>query len=196
MSETTLRAAAGGVRSMIDSMIREIIQKQPNKSLLGIVGIQTRGAVLARRIKFILDRELKTNIPFGALDITFYRDDLQKISSKPLVRSTEIEFNLNDRHVILVDDVLYTGRTVRAALDEIMDFGRPAMIRLAVLVDRGHRELLRQYSHDGNRRRGEGVLQGNGFEGRNPDIQGRRGEDARPQAAVLIIAGHVEDSER
>jgi pyrimidine operon attenuation protein/uracil phosphoribosyltransferase len=141
MSETTLIADAGGVRSMIDSMIREIIQKQPNKSLLGIVGIQTRGAVLARRIKFILDRELKTNIPFGALDITFYRDDLQKISSKPLVRSTEIEFNLNDRHVILVDDVLYTGRTVRAALDEIMDFGRPAMIRLAVLVDRGHREL-------------------------------------------------------
>lgn len=102
-----------------------------------IIGIKRRGAILADRIKKILSKD----IPVGYLDITLYRDDFSKIGANPVVGSTEILFDIDDKKVILVDDVLYTGRTVRAALDALIDFGRPKFVKLFVLVDRGHREL-------------------------------------------------------
>lgn len=108
---------------------------------MSLVGIRTRGAYLARRIAENIHRIEDVTLPVGILDITLYRDDLTLIAPHPVVRKTEIDFDINNKHIILVDDVLYTGRTIRSALDALMDFGRPATIQLAVLVDRGHREL-------------------------------------------------------
>ncbi len=125
----------------IKRMTHEIIEKTQITKNLVIIGIQTEGVFLARRIV----REIKNiegkKIPVGALDITLYRDDSDSIANQPKVRETSIPFNINNKVIVLVDDVLFAGRTVRAALDEIMDFGRPRVIRLAVLVDRGLREL-------------------------------------------------------
>lgn len=106
-----------------------------------IIGIQTRGVTLAQRIRSLLNTHGEAEIPLGTLDITLYRDDLDDSGPRPVVRSTDIPFNLDGYHILLVDDILYTGRTVRAALDELVDFGRPASVRLAVLIDRGHREF-------------------------------------------------------
>jgi pyrimidine operon attenuation protein/uracil phosphoribosyltransferase len=116
--------------------------KKRNKSIedLVLIGIKRRGQTLAQRLAKIL-ADGKKSIPVGAIDITLYRDDLQLIAETPIVRGSEINFDINNKVVILVDDVLFTGRTVRAALTEILDFGRPKSIQLAVLVDRGHREL-------------------------------------------------------
>jgi len=108
---------------------------------LVILGIRTRGVPLAHRIARHIGRAEGVEIPVGVLDITFYRDDLELLSEAPIVRRTELSMNVTGKTCVLVDDVLYTGRTVRAALDELMDFGRPLAIRLAVLIDRGHREL-------------------------------------------------------
>jgi len=110
---------------------------------LAIVGIRERGVPLARRISAELERIAGKAVPTGALDITLYRDDLmrQAVGPQPLVRSTDILFDIDNRVIVLVDDVLYTGRTIRAALDALIDFGRPRAIQLVVLVDRGHREL-------------------------------------------------------
>jgi pyrimidine operon attenuation protein/uracil phosphoribosyltransferase len=105
------------------------------------VGIRTRGAHLAKRLQGCIEKIEKQTVPVGILDITLYRDDLTLIAQQPVVHKTEIEFDITDKHIVLVDDVLYTGRTVRAALDALMDLGRPKTIQLAVLVDRGHREL-------------------------------------------------------
>jgi len=119
----------------------EILEKNKGVKDLCLVGIRTRGAYLARRLADFITRIENEEIVVGALDITLYRDDLTLVASQPLVHKTEIDFDINNKNLVLVDDVLYTGRTVRAALDALIDFGRPKSIQLAVLIDRGHREL-------------------------------------------------------
>jgi pyrimidine operon attenuation protein/uracil phosphoribosyltransferase len=124
-------------------MAREVVQRG-DVSRLVLVGVRTRGVPLARRLARLIGeitRESPEEPPVGALDITLYRDDLTTIAAHPVVQGTDIPCSIDGRRVLLVDDVLYTGRTVRAALDELVDFGRPARVELAVLVDRGHREL-------------------------------------------------------
>ncbi len=108
---------------------------------LALVGIHRRGAILARRLHALTSELLDTEVPLGELDIAFYRDDLGMRPSAPVVHSTQLDFPIDGRTIVIVDDVLYTGRTVRAAIDAIFDFGRPARMQLAVMVDRGHREL-------------------------------------------------------
>jgi len=121
----------------------EIVERNRGIGDLALVGIRERGVPLARRIAAELNRISNTDVPTGALDITLYRDDLmrQAVGPQPLVRSTDIPFDIDNRVILLVDDVLYTGRTIRAALDALIDFGRPRAIQLVVLIDRGHREL-------------------------------------------------------
>src|SRR5206468_5618287 len=121
----------------------EILERNRGLDDLALVGIRTRGVPLARRIARALHEINGDDVPTGALDITLYRDDLMRhpVGPQPVVRRTEIPFSIDDRKILLVDDVLYTGRTIRAALDALIDFGRPRAIQLIVLVDRGHREL-------------------------------------------------------
>ena len=121
----------------------EIVERNRGVDRLALVGIRTRGVPIASRLAAQLKEITGQDVPVGALDITLYRDDLMHhaVGPQPLVRSTEIPFSIDDRVILLVDDVLYTGRTVRAALDELIDFGRPRAIQLVVIVDRGHREL-------------------------------------------------------
>ncbi|WP_047981335.1 bifunctional pyr operon transcriptional regulator/uracil phosphoribosyltransferase PyrR [Ornithinibacillus contaminans] len=121
----------------------EILEKNKGGENLVIVGIKTRGVPLAKRLQEKIKKIEELSLPIGQLDITLYRDDLQKAvqSNEPEIKNTDIPVDLTDKKVILIDDVLYTGRTVRAALDAVMDLGRPSQIQLAVLVDRGHREL-------------------------------------------------------
>ena len=131
---------------MSRSLVRiahEIVERNRGIGDLALVGIRERGVPLARRIAVELNRISNTDVPTGALDITLYRDDLmrQAVGPQPLVRSTDIPFDIDNRVILLVDDVLYTGRTIRAALDALIDFGRPRSIQLVVLIDRGHREL-------------------------------------------------------
>ena len=121
----------------------EIVERNRGVEELAFVGIRTRGVPLARRLARALKEINGDDVPTGALDITLYRDDLMRhpVGPQPLVRRTEIPFSIDDRKIMLVDDVLYTGRTIRAALDALIDFGRPRVIQLIALVDRGHREL-------------------------------------------------------
>ncbi len=121
----------------------EIVERNRGIENLALIGVRTRGVPIARRLAASLQQIAGHEVPVGALDITLYRDDLMRhaVGPQPIVRSTEIPFSIDDRHIILVDDVLYTGRTIRAALDALIDFGRPKTIQLVVLVDRGHREL-------------------------------------------------------
>ena len=128
------------LRRTITRIAHEIIERNKGTTGIILVGIRNRGVPLAERIARAIERFEGTSVPVGALDITLYRDDIQMISPNPLVGKTEINEDISDRVVVLVDDVLFTGRTVRAALDELTDFGRPKSIQLAVLVDRGHRE--------------------------------------------------------
>ncbi len=132
---------ASEMNRAIKRMAHEIIEANKGTDNLVILGIQRRGVPLARMLGEAIKSVEGTELPQGALDITFYRDDLSTLGPTPQVSSTEMPFDVNRKIIILVDDVLYTGRTVRAALDVIMDWGRPEAIRLAVLVDRGHREL-------------------------------------------------------
>ncbi len=129
------------IRRAILRVAHEILEKNKGTEDLCIVGIRTRGAVLAERLKECIKQIEGAEIPVGILDITLYRDDLTLIDTQPVVRETSINFDIADKKVVLVDDVLFTGRTIRAALDALIDFGRPASIQLAVLIDRGHREL-------------------------------------------------------
>jgi pyrimidine operon attenuation protein/uracil phosphoribosyltransferase len=121
----------------------EILERNRGVEQLAFVGIRTRGVPLAKRLARIIGEINKGEIPTGALDITLYRDDLMRhaVGAQPLVRRTEIPFSIDEKRILLVDDVLYTGRTIRAALDALIEFGRPRAIQLVVLVDRGHREL-------------------------------------------------------
>ena len=126
---------------MIDRMAHEIAERHKDLPDLAFVGIRTRGVPLATRLAKRLGDLLERPFPVGTLDITLYRDDLSMVAPQPVLKKTEIDFDLNGRTVLLCDDVLYTGRTIRAALDGIIDLGRPRAMRLAVLIDRGHREL-------------------------------------------------------
>lgn len=119
----------------------EILEKNKGTKDLAIVGIRNRGAFLAERIAALIKEIDSQEVPIGILDITLYRDDLTTIAWQPVVHKTEIDFDISEKNIILVDDVLFTGRTIRSALDALIDFGRPANIQLAILVDRGHREL-------------------------------------------------------
>jgi len=119
----------------------EIIEKNKGVKDVVLIGIQTRGVPLAQRISDKIEEIEGKKVPFGTLDITLYRDDLTKLGDGPIVKETKIDFSLDDKTVILIDDVIYTGRTVRAAMDAIFEKGRPKSIQLGVLVDRGHREL-------------------------------------------------------
>ena len=129
------------LRRAITRISHEILERNGGTQGLVVVGIQTRGAFLARRVADSISDIEGESIPVGILDITLYRDDLQTIAEQPVVNESDIPFDVQGKTLVLVDDVLYTGRTVRAALDEIIDFGRPRSVQLAVLVDRGHREL-------------------------------------------------------
>jgi pyrimidine operon attenuation protein / uracil phosphoribosyltransferase len=121
----------------------EILERNRGVEELAFVGIRTRGVPLAKRLARSVGEISKSEIPTGALDITLYRDDLMRhvLGAQPVVRRTEIPFSIDEKRILLVDDVLYTGRTIRAALDALIEFGRPRAIQLVVLVDRGHREL-------------------------------------------------------
>lgn len=129
------------IRRAILRMSHEILEKNKGVEGLCLVGIRTRGVALAERLQACIEQIEGTSVDLGVLDITLYRDDLTRVSSQPVVHETLINFDISSRKLILVDDVLFTGRTIRAALDAVMDFGRPDNIQLAVLVDRGHREL-------------------------------------------------------
>ena len=119
----------------------EILEKNKGTKQLCLVGIRNRGVYLAQRLAECIEKIEKEKIPVGVLDITLYRDDLSLIAAQPVVHKTEIDFDITEKNIILIDDVLYTGRTVRAALDALIDLGRPCSIQLAVLIDRGHREI-------------------------------------------------------
>jgi pyrimidine operon attenuation protein / uracil phosphoribosyltransferase len=127
----------------VTRIAHEILERNRGVESLALVGIRARGVPIATRLAAHLESIAGVKVPIGGLDITLYRDDLMHtaVGPQPLVRRTEIPFSIDDRHILLVDDVLYTGRTIRAALDALIDFGRPSAIQLVVLVDRGHREL-------------------------------------------------------
>jgi pyrimidine operon attenuation protein/uracil phosphoribosyltransferase len=132
---------ADRIGRMVDRMAHEIAERQKDLPGLALIGIRTRGVPLATRLATRLSNLVKQSFPVGTLDITLYRDDLSTVAPQPLLKKTEIDFDLNGRTVLLCDDVLFTGRTIRAALDGVIDLGRPRAIRLAVLIDRGHREF-------------------------------------------------------
>lgn len=134
-------ADAQSIDRTVARIAHEILEKNRGVHNLALVGIQTRGVILAQRVQRALFEIAGSSVPLGLLDINLYRDDLTRVSEQPVLKKTEIAFNLDGLTLVLVDDVLYTGRTIRAALDAIVDFGRPRRIELAVLIDRGHREL-------------------------------------------------------
>jgi pyrimidine operon attenuation protein/uracil phosphoribosyltransferase len=128
------------MRRTLVRIAHEIVEKNPGGEI-ALVGIHRRGAALAQRLHALAGELLASTVPLGFVDISFYRDDLAIRPSAPIVHATQLDFPVEDRTIVIVDDVLYTGRTVRAAIDEVFDYGRPARVQLAVLVDRGHREL-------------------------------------------------------
>jgi pyrimidine operon attenuation protein / uracil phosphoribosyltransferase len=119
----------------------EIVEKNDGSEGLALLGVRRRGVPLAERLSKIIQQTENASVPVGALDITFYRDDLSTVGPKPVVQEWKVDFPIEDKSIVLVDDVLFTGRTVRAALDAIFDQGRPRRVQLCVLIDRGHREL-------------------------------------------------------
>lgn len=170
----TARAVERTLRRMAD----EIIELNDGTENLVIVGIQRRGVQLARRISALIEESEKERVLQGSLDITLYRDDLETVGPRPVVGPTDIPWEIDGRNVIIVDDVLYTGRTVRAALDELADFGRPAHIALAVLIDRGGRELPIQPDVVGKR---VSVEKGDRVDVLVEDLDGR--------TAVVVVPG-------
>ncbi len=129
------------LRRTLVRIAHEIVEKNPESDRIAIVGIHTRGAVLARRVHALIGELSESELPLGDLDISFYRDDVEARGAHPVVHSSHLDFALDERTVVLVDDVLFTGRTVRAGIDALFDYGRPDRVQLAVLTDRGHREL-------------------------------------------------------
>ena len=138
---------ADGLRRTLSRIAHEIIEGNPDLARVALVGIQTRGVPLAQRLRRLVEERAGEPPAIGAVDITFYRDDVHvrggeaPLHAQPLVRATQLDFTLEGRTVVLVDDVLYTGRTIRAAIEALFHYGRPARVQLAVIVDRGHREL-------------------------------------------------------
>jgi pyrimidine operon attenuation protein / uracil phosphoribosyltransferase len=137
---TTVVLDRDDMRRTLLRIAHEIVEKNPDGEV-ALVGIHRRGAHLARRLHALTSELLEKPVPLGFVDISFYRDDLGIRPSAPIVHATQLDFGLDGRTTVIVDDVLYTGRTVRSAIDELFDYGRPARVQLAVLVDRGHREL-------------------------------------------------------
>jgi len=140
MSEKKVLLDKKALHAALDEMAKGVLALQPDFARLALVGIRTRGIHLAERLKTRLDRACGRDVPIGALDITLYRDDLSTLAKQPIVGETRLPFDVEGKVIVLVDDVLYTGRTIRAALDAIVSYGRPQRIILAVLVDRGNRE--------------------------------------------------------
>jgi pyrimidine operon attenuation protein/uracil phosphoribosyltransferase len=138
--ETTVVLDRDDMRRTLVRIAHEIVEKNPDGAV-ALVGIHRRGAHLARRVHVLTSELLDSPVPLGSVDIAFYRDDLGTLPTAPIVHATELDFSVDARTIVIVDDVLYTGRTVRAAIDVVFDYGRPAKIQLATLVDRGHREL-------------------------------------------------------
>jgi len=132
---------AGRMARTLSRIAHEVLERHPDVKGLALVGIRSRGVPLARRLARLIAEAAGTEPAVGALDIALYRDDFTSLAAQPITKGSDILFSIEGRTVVLVDDVLFTGRTVRAALDQLIDFGRPARIELAVLVDRGHREL-------------------------------------------------------
>jgi pyrimidine operon attenuation protein / uracil phosphoribosyltransferase len=150
MAASTVVLDRDGMRRTLVRIAHEIVEKNPpgnagqagtEAASFAIVGIHRRGAILARHLHTLTSELIAAAVPLGFVDISFYRDDLSIRPAAPVVHATQLDFPIDGRTIVIVDDVLYTGRTVRAAIDEIFDFGRPARVQLAVLVDRGHREL-------------------------------------------------------
>ena len=139
-SEETILDAED-IRRILGRMTHEILEVHKGAKNLALIGIQTRGVFLSNRIRALIQEIEGIEVMTGLIDITLYRDDWTRVSPNPIVQATDISFSVDDRPIILVDDVLFTGRTTRAALDALIDFGRPARIELAVLIDRGHREF-------------------------------------------------------
>ena len=140
MQAATVVLDRDDMRRTLLRIAHEIVEKNPDGQV-AIVGIHRRGAYLAERLQVLIGELLECPVPLGSVDISFYRDDLGFRPTAPVVHATQLEFPVEGRTIVIVDDVLYTGRTARAAIDEIFDFGRPARVQLAALVDRGHREL-------------------------------------------------------
>lgn len=129
------------IRKTLSRLAHEVLEKNTSPGEIAVIGIRRRGAFLAERMTEKLMQLSEKKVFTGAIDITMYRDDLTEIAEQPVIHETEIPFDITGKNIVLMDDVLFTGRTVRCALDEIIDYGRPARIQLAVLIDRGHREL-------------------------------------------------------
>lgn len=140
-SQTRTMMEAHDIQEALDRLATEIVDQAMDDRHLTLVGIHTGGVHLARRLQEIISQRFHLTVPVGTLDINLYRDDWTRLHTQPLVRATDLSSPIDDREVILVDDVLYTGRTIRAALDALVDYGRPKRVQVAVLVDRGHREL-------------------------------------------------------
>ncbi len=138
---TLVALNATGISRAVNRIAHEILEKNQGAANLALVGIRTRGATLSKRLQAKIAEIENVTVDHGILDITLYRDDLGSTAKFPTLKKTEIAFPVEGRHIVLCDDVLYTGRTIRAAIDALMDFGRPASVQLAVLIDRGHREL-------------------------------------------------------
>jgi len=129
------------IQNALLKMVRKIIDENSPLNNLALIGIRSRGVDLAKRINNYIQNLCQTSLPIGIIDTTLYRDDISSFSYKPVLKKTEIHFSVDNKNIVLIDDVLYTGRTIRAALDALTDLGRPKIIKLAVLVDRGNREL-------------------------------------------------------
>ena len=141
MSQSEIIVSADEMERTLERLAYEILEMDGDCENLAILGIQRRGVDIAARLRKILKDRLGRDLPFGELDINFYRDDWTNLQSQPVIGRTHIPFTLDERKVILVDDVLFTGRTIRSALEAVLDHGRPQRVQLLVLIDRGHREL-------------------------------------------------------
>jgi pyrimidine operon attenuation protein / uracil phosphoribosyltransferase len=143
--------SAGDMKKLTHQIAQSIIKNHADANSIALIGIYNRGVSLAQRLQKEIETLAKAKVDFGTLDITLYRDDLDTVGHKPIVKATRVAFDLTDKNVILVDDVLFTGRTIRAALNALVDLGRARSIQLAVLVDRGHRELPIQADYIGKK---------------------------------------------
>ncbi|NIP37553.1 MAG: bifunctional pyr operon transcriptional regulator/uracil phosphoribosyltransferase PyrR [Candidatus Dadabacteria bacterium] len=164
------------IDSAVLDISKQLIKSIPDFSNVCFIGIRTRGIVVAKRILSELSKNDITNIPLGTLDITLYRDDLRTKHTWPAVEKTDIGFDVNNKDIIIVDDVMYTGRTARAAIEAVMDYGRPSSIKLIILVDRGSRELPIQPDFTGSQ---FDISQGNRVNVYLDDVDGREGVEVQ-----------------